>query len=69
MHILMCQKPKKKKKKRRDYYLFKFFDQEFHLQGAGLVVHDAGAYCMTMRPPEYWVCIYDFTLSNTSMLY
>lgn len=33
------------------------------LQGAGLVVHDAGAYCMSMastynlkmRPPEYWV--------------
>ena len=31
--------------------------------GAGLVVHDAGAYCMAMastynlqmRPPEYWV--------------
>ncbi|KAL5215260.1 hypothetical protein ABZP36_004412, partial [Zizania latifolia] len=31
--------------------------------GAGLVVHDAGAYCMSMastynfklRPPEYWV--------------
>jgi len=31
--------------------------------GAGLVVHDAGAYCMTMastynlqmRPPEFWV--------------
>jgi len=41
------------------------------LQGAGLVVHDAGAYCMSMastynlrmRPPEYWVHIYDFTLS------
>lgn len=34
-------------------------------QGAGLVVHDAGAYCMSMastynlkmRPPEYWVWI------------
>jgi hypothetical protein len=34
------------------------------LQGTGLVVHDAGAYCMSMastynlkmRPPEYWVC-------------
>lgn len=33
------------------------------LQGTGLVVHDAGAYCMSMastynlkmRPPEYWV--------------
>ncbi|TVU30206.1 hypothetical protein EJB05_21816, partial [Eragrostis curvula] len=32
-------------------------------EGAGLVVHDAGAYCMSMastynmklRPPEYWV--------------
>jgi diaminopimelate decarboxylase len=32
-------------------------------KGAGLVVHDAGAYCMSMastynlklRPPEYWV--------------
>jgi diaminopimelate decarboxylase len=32
-------------------------------RGAGLVVHDAGAYCMAMastynlrmRPPEYWV--------------
>nr|GEY80892.1 pyridoxal-dependent decarboxylase family protein [Tanacetum cinerariifolium] len=31
--------------------------------GSGLVVHDAGAYCMSMastynlkmRPPEYWV--------------
>jgi len=35
----------------------------YSLQGAGLVVHDAGAYCMSMastynlkmRPPEYWV--------------
>ena len=35
----------------------------FVSQGAGLVVHDAGAYCMSMastynlkmRPPEYWV--------------
>lgn len=43
----------------------------FCLQGAGLVVHDAGAYCMSMastynlkmRPPEYWVWNYDFTLS------
>lgn len=34
------------------------------MQGTGLVVHDAGAYCMSMastynlkmRPPEYWVC-------------
>ena len=42
------------------------------LQGAGLVVHDAGAYCMSMastynlkmRPPEYnWVWNYHFTLS------
>jgi len=38
------------------------------LQGTGLVVHDAGAYCMSMastynlkmRPPEYWVWNYDF---------
>jgi len=37
----------------------------YTLQGAGLVVHDAGAYCMSMastynlkmRPPEYWVTI------------
>ena len=36
---------------------------EFYWQGTGLVVHDAGAYCMSMastynlkmRPPEYWV--------------
>ena len=41
------------------------------MQGTGLVVHDAGAYCMSMastynlkmRPPEYWVCVNDFTLS------
>ena len=39
-------------------------------QGAGLVVHDAGAYCMSMastynlkmRPPEYWVEISYFSL-------
>ncbi|KAH0458754.1 hypothetical protein IEQ34_011568 [Dendrobium chrysotoxum] len=40
-------------------------DRELHTpaKGAGLVVHDAGAYCMSMastynlkmRPPEYWV--------------
>ncbi|MFS7933319.1 putative diaminopimelate decarboxylase [Helianthus anomalus] len=37
-------------------------------RGSGLVVHDAGAYCMSMastynlkmRPPEYWVCFLDF---------
>ncbi|XP_010461048.1 PREDICTED: diaminopimelate decarboxylase 2, chloroplastic-like [Camelina sativa] len=44
-----------------------FLDKDRELptppQGAGLVVHDAGAYCMSMastynlkmRPPEYWV--------------
>jgi hypothetical protein len=53
----------------------------FCLQGAGLVVHDAGAYCMSMastynlkmRPPEYWVWNYHFTLSvfstPASMIY
>ncbi len=38
-------------------------DSLFDFQGAGIVVHDAGAYCMAMastynlrmRPPEYWV--------------
>jgi hypothetical protein len=37
------------------------------LQGAGLVVHDAGAYCMSMastynlkmRPPEYY-CVWNY---------
>lgn len=50
------------------------------LQGAGLVVHDAGAYCMSMastynlkmRPPEYWVWnnFRSFIhFYNTSLLY
>lgn len=38
-------------------------DNNLCIQGSGLVVHDAGAYCMSMastynlkmRPPEYWV--------------
>lgn len=42
--------------------------QPIQFQGAGLVVHDAGAYCMSMastynlkmRPPEYWVSILTF---------
>lgn len=46
-----------------------------YIQGAGLVVHDAGAYCMSMastynlkmRPPEYWV-IYHVTFKNTFLL-
>ena len=43
--------------------LFHFLISICGLQGSGLVVHDAGAYCMSMAstynlkisPPEYWV--------------
>jgi diaminopimelate decarboxylase len=50
----------------------------FLLQGAGLVVHDAGAYCMSMastynlkmRPAEYWVwTIAYWSCQCTSPLY